>query len=106
MRNYDTTNSLPYPRVTEVQINYTASGQPSIVYFEQMAIVDSAQTVHHLDGQKTRHTLDLSQMTEPVAVVSPATGLVIPGKTVMAQDLMLGLLAFLRADQVRRDAQV
>lgn len=104
-RNYDTTTSRPYPRVTEVILRYSESSVPSIEYVEQMAVIDADRTVRHLAAAPTRHVLDLTAITEPVQVVHPATGLPIEGKAVTRQDLLLGLLAFLRADQLRRDAQ-
>lgn len=103
-RNYDTTNHKSYPRITEVNIEYGESGRPVIEYVERMAIVDGDSRVQHLAVQPTRHTLDLGSITEPVQVVHPDTGTPIPGQTVTSQQIMLGLLAFLRADQMRRDA--
>jgi hypothetical protein len=38
-----------------------------------------------------------------VQLVNPATGEYIPGQFVTKQQVMLSLLAFLRADQLRRD---
>ena len=103
-RNYDTTNHKSYPRITEVNIEYGESGRPVIEYVERMAIVDGDGQVRHIDSGATRHTLDLASITEPVQVVHPATGVPIPGQTVTSQQLMLSMLAFLRADQVLRDA--
>ena len=103
-RNYDTTNSRPYPRVTHIQINYPATGIPQITYVEQMAIVDGDGTVQHLSQGATTHVLDLSLIPQPVQVVHPSTDAPIPGLTTTADDASLRLLAFLRADQKRRDA--
>lgn len=104
-RNYDTTGHKPYPRITKIDITYSEAGIPAIEYVEQTAVVDGNGSVQHIGAGATRHTLDLASVTEPVQIVHPATGLPIPGQTVTSQQLMLGLLAFLRADQVRRDAQ-
>lgn len=103
-RNYDATSHKPYPRVTEVSIKYSAGGTPSITYLERDAVVDGDGHVQHLDGGAQWRTLDLTAITEPVQVVHPATGADIPGMTVTQQQVMLGLLAFLRADQRRVDA--
>lgn len=103
MRNYDTTNHRPYPRVTAISIQYSAAGVPLIEYIEQMAVVDGTGTVQHIDVPSSRHILDLAAITEPVQMVYPATGKAIPGKSVTSEDLQLGILAFLRADQKRRD---
>lgn len=102
-RNYDTTGHKPYTRVTAVSINYSSAGVPSIEYTEQLAVVDGNGVVQHLNAASSRHVLDLGQITEPVQVVHPATGQPIPGMTATQQGVMLGILAFVRADQVRRD---
>ena len=102
-RNYDTTSHKPYPRITEITIRYTTSRIPSIEYVEQMAILDGNGNVQHLDASTSRHVLDLNKITEPVQVVDPATGQPIANQTVTQQQIMLGLLAFLRADQNKRD---
>ena len=102
-RNYDTTTKKPYPRVTQINIKYTAAGVPLIDYLEQMAIVDGDNMVRHLEGGATSHTLDLTQLTQPVIERDPATGAEVPGVTHTADSVMRGLLAFLRADQLRRD---
>ncbi len=105
-RNYDTTTQNPYPRITEVTISYPQSGDPAVEYVERMAIVDGNGHIQHLDNGSTRNVLDLSSINEPAQVVNPATGQPIHGMTATRQQVMLGLLAFLRADQVRRDAEV
>ncbi len=105
-RNYDTTIHKPYPRITEINIRYAASGAPQIEYVEQMAIVDADGSVQHLEGGAARHSLDLAHITDPVQLVEPATGQPIEGQTVTKRQLMLGLLAFLRAEQLRRDTEV
>lgn len=102
-RNYDTTASKPYPRVTAISIRYPTNGVPLIDYVEQMAIVDGDGMVQHLEGGSTSHSLDLSQITQPVQAVDPATGADIPGLTFTSNTVMLGLLAFLRTDQKRRE---
>lgn len=103
-RNYDTTNHKPYPRVSRVEITYSEAGAPTIEYIEHMAVVDGDGKVQYLAAQPSRHILDIGAIAEPVQVINPATGLPIPGQVATQQQLMLGMLAFLRADQLRRDA--
>ena len=103
-RNYDTTNHKPYPRVTALDIKYDKSGVPSVEYVEQMAVVDGNGEIQHIDESVNRYALEFSLITEPVQLVNPVTGEAIPGQFTTTQQLMLGLLAFLRADQLRRDA--
>ncbi|MEN9885470.1 MAG: hypothetical protein RL758_48 [Pseudomonadota bacterium] len=104
-RNYDTTKRIPYPRITEVTLRYPESGLPVVEYTEVMAIVDATGQVQHLDRGATRHVMDLTAITEPVQIPDPATGQPIPGQTAEKRQVMLGLLAYLRADQLRRDAE-
>lgn len=103
MRNYDTTNGLPYPRVSRIEIDYAEDGTPRVEYVERMAIVDTGGSVRHIDSGVSRHRLDLAAISEPVQMVNPATGEEIPGQTTTVQQTMLALLAFLRADQNLRD---
>lgn len=103
-RNYDTTAHTPYPRITDISLHYAADGSVAAEYTEVMAVVDGNGAVQHLSNGASRHRLDMDTITEPVQIVHPATGAAIPGQTVTKQQLMLGLLAFLRADQMRRDA--
>jgi hypothetical protein len=102
-RNYDTTGHKPYPRVTEVNIKYSPTGESHTEYTEQLAVVDGDNNVQHIDASASRHVLDFASITEPVQLVNPATGEYIPGQFVTKQQVMLSLLAFLRADQLRRD---
>ncbi len=102
-RNYDTTTKKPYPRVTQITIKYPTNGVPQVDYLEQMAIVDGDGMVRHLEGGATSHTLALSLITQPVVEREPATGAEAPGVTHTSDSVMRGLLAFLRADQLRRD---
>ncbi len=105
MRNYDTRGHKTYPRVTKLEITYDRAGRPSAEYIEQTAIVDGDGNVQHINASETRHTLDFSLITEPVQLVNPVTGDAIPGQFTTSQQVMLGLLAFLRAGQKRRDAE-
>ncbi len=103
-RNYNTTTKTPYPRVVSINIHYPANGIPEVSYVEQMAIVDASGAVHHLADCATTHPLDLLAILQPVRAVDPSTGADIPGMTFTSDAVMVGLLAFLRADQKRRDA--
>lgn len=105
MRNYDTTTHNPYPRITAINITYSKAGVPEVIYVEQQAVVDGDGHVQHLSDTPVQKRLDLSGISEPVQIVHPATGAAIPGMTVTSQQLMLGLLAFVRADQKRLDQE-
>lgn len=103
MKNYDTTSGLPYTRVSEVAIRDYGNGNISIEYSEKEALLDAAGKVHPLTDAINKYVLDLSQITEPVQAVDPATGADIPGLTFTKNQVFLGILAFIRADQKRRD---
>lgn len=102
-RNYDTTQHKPYPRVTQVTIDYSQSGVPTVRYVEQLSVVDGDNKVQHLASAPVQRLLDLSKIQAPIQIVNPSTGADIPGMTVTIQQLMLGILAVLRADQKRLD---
>lgn len=104
-RNYDTTTKTPYVRVPQIEIRYSPTAETKVTYVELMAIVDANDKVQHLDGVGVQVKMDLDSITEPVQCVDPQTGADIPGMTITKDQLMLGILAFIRADQIRRDAE-
>lgn len=104
-RNYDTTTHNPYPRVTEIHVTYSRAGVPDVVYVERMAVVDGDGHVQHLSDTPVQRHLDLTKFTEPVQIPNPATGEYFPGMTAELQQLMLGIFAYIRADQKRRDQE-
>ena len=91
--------------MTQINLKYPANGVPQIDYTEQQAIVDTDGNVQHLATGSFNHSIDLTQITQPVQAVDPATGADIPGVSFTSNTVMLGLLAFLRADQKRRDGE-
>lgn len=103
MKNYDTTSGLPYTRVSEVAIRDYGNGNISIEYSEKEALLDASGKVHHLVENTDKFVLDLEKITEPVQAVNPATGADIAGLTFTKNQVFLGILAFIRADQKRRD---
>ena len=101
-RSYDTTLGLPYPRVGRILIDYPESGAPTVEYIERTAIVDAAGDVRLLDGVGTTHRMQIPALTQPVQLVDPATGALMGGTTTV-RDLLLGITALLRRDQLLRD---
>lgn len=101
-RNYDTTNNLPYPRVTRIIIDYPESQAPTVDYVERTAIVDSSGAIRMLDGGGQQVRMQVPGATEPVGLVDPATGASIPGSTTV-QELLMGITAMIRRDQLLRD---
>lgn len=104
-RNYDARESQVFVRVPQVEIRYDKNNVPDITYVELFAIVDGDNKLQHLDGVGVQVRLDINKITEPVQCVDPITGEPIPGMSVTKEQLVLGLLAFIRADQKRRDLQ-
>jgi hypothetical protein len=104
-RNYDTTGHKLFPRVPEIRIFYPPDGTPRVKYLECTALVDGDGKVRHTDAGASEHIIDLEKITEPVQCVRPDTGEPIQGMAVTRGQLMLSLLAFIRADQKRRDSE-
>ncbi len=102
-RNYDTRTGI-YPRIDRIEIEYPATGLPVIHYVERQAVLISGET-KFLDTTPERHTLQIDPTAAGIPLVHPTTGEVIAGQQVSVQQLMLGMTAVLRADQLRRDAQ-
>ena len=105
MRNYDTTNGLPFPRVSSVHFTYPTEGNPLMTYNERNAIIDASGQVHFIDGGERQCTfeVDFSKALDPIHLIDPKTGTVIAGATTTIQELLLGLTALIRGDQAERD---
>jgi hypothetical protein len=102
MVNYNTTLGLPYIRISEISIKDYGNGNMDLVYYENEAIRDTNGIVYHLTDKIQKFALDLSNFAEPVQAVDPATGSDISGMTFTSNQVLLGILAFIRADQKRR----
>jgi hypothetical protein len=104
-RNYYTTGGLPYPRVGRIVIDNLESGPLQVEYIERTAIVDASGAVRMLDGGGQQVRMHIPPPLQPVQLVDPATGAVIAGTT-SVRELMLGITAMLRRDQLLRDGEV
>ena len=104
MSNYNTTNGLPYTRIPEISIKDFGNGNLQLEYYEKLALLDANGTVHHLLNDINKFTLDLSKIQEPVQAVDPVTGDDIPGLSFTQNQIFLGIIAFIRQDQKRREA--
>ncbi len=105
-RNYDTRNHQIFPRVERIEIQYPASGVPSIAYTERQAVVLEGHT-QFLDGQAQLIGLRINppNFADRIPLVNPATGEEIPGQTTSLQDVLMAITAVLRNDQLSRDAK-
>lgn len=104
--NYNTKNGLPFPRVSNIYLSYPTNGKPLLTYTERMAIADAGGQVHFLDTAPQQCTIeiDFSQANEPIQLINPETGDNIPGMVSSLQELLLGLTAVIRVDQIAREA--
>jgi hypothetical protein len=104
MRNYSTQNHNVFPRIDEISIKYPASGVPVIEYVERQAVVLNG-VVTFLNDTPVRHTLGINPpaFADKLPVYNLATGEKIEGKEVTMQELLLGMGAVIRNDQLKRD---
>jgi hypothetical protein len=90
--------------VCRIVIDHHEDGTSTVDYIERTAIVDSAGAVRLLDGGGEKFRMHLPEPTQPVGLVSPATGAQIPG-SVTVQSLLVGMTAMCRRDQLLRDGE-
>jgi hypothetical protein len=104
--NYDTRNNQIFPRIERIEIQYPASGIPSITYTERRAVVLDGKT-QFLDGAAHPYPLHIEppKFSDRIPLVNPATGELIEGQTTSLKEVLMGITAVLRNDQVRRDAE-
>ncbi len=106
MRNYDTTNGLPFVRIRRITADYSPNVPPSISYDEERAMVDSDRKVHSLSEVAVKHTLIVSpgSVETRIGLIDLDTGEPVEGTTSL-MDLIMGIGALIRADQLRRDTE-
>lgn len=105
MRNYDTTNGLPFVRIRRITADYSPNVPPSISYDEERAMVDSDGKVHSLSDVAIKYTVSIpaENVGARIGLIDLDTGAPIEGTTSLL-DLIMGIGALIRADQLRRDA--
>lgn len=105
-RNFDTRDHQIFPRVEKIEIQYPASGTPSIIYSERNAVLLS-NGVNFLDGAANLYGLQINppSFTDRIQLVNPATGEAINGQTTSLQEVLMGITAVIRFDQLRRDEE-
>ena len=104
MRNYSTQNHNVFPRIDEISIKYPASGVPVIEYVERQAVVLNG-VVTFLNDTPVRYTLSINPpaFMDKLPLWNLSTGDKIEGKEVTMQELLLGMGAVIRNDQLKRD---
>lgn len=104
MRNYDTTNFKPYPRITKIEITYSETGVPNVEYVEQMAIIDGNGNISLLASPATRHVLPAEILAMSAPAIKSLTGETLEGSFYTCQELVRGFHSYLRVDQNLRDS--
>ena len=109
LANYDSsTPGVPYVRVHKLVIEYPADDSPGnpivlvqIYQSEAVVLADGTRRTLRADLPTLTATVDTPQeWTDPIPLVHPTTGEALTGTTTM-QQVMMGLLACIRAEQTR-----
>jgi len=102
MRNYDSSQvGVPYIRVPAIQINYPQPLHAAIRFQEVEAVILADGSPRQLNELGERSfTVSPSQMSDVIQLVDPTTGVDLPGQTMTVMQLMLGMLAVIRREQV------
>lgn len=105
-QNFDTTNGLPWPRVSRIVIELDTDGNGFGEYTERMAVTTTDGAIRYLEDPGTCHNIEIpaSDMTNPVPMVNPATGDNI-GQSTNAQMFYMCALALIRDHQKARESQ-
>lgn len=106
MNHYDSTQvGVPFVRVRDLRITYPAANTASIVCTEEEAVRLTGDAIRSFGdiGSLTFNVLP-QHMQMLVPLVDPATGQALPGNPSMSYlQIMLGILAAVRAQQLLRD---
>lgn len=106
MRNYDTTLGLPYIRVDALNIDY-GSDHITVSLIEGESVVLGG-AVRRLDTDPTHYQFRLPLNPDTLLERHPLrnynTGEPLPEGTVSLGEVMMGMLAIIRSQQLKRDA--
>ena len=105
MNNYDGSQvGVPYVRVHQITIYYPDGNQtPAFAAEQSMAIKLADGTIRNLDPMPDLSApLDFTRGDDPVALVNPSDGSDLGASTTLNQ-VFLGVLAVLRAEQIKAD---
>lgn len=104
--NYDSSSiGVPYTRVRDLRITYPAPNTAHVVCTEEQAVKMADGSVRSLGDQGyLTFQIDPADMLTAVPLVDPTSGQPLPGGPTMTyQQVMLGILAAVRAQQRERD---
>ena len=101
--NYNTTQvGVPYCRATNIEINWTDGSTPKTVrVWQHLAVKLADGTVRNLEPLQ-QFTSELIFSDDPIPLVDPETGDPL-GADTNSNMVMLGVLALLRAEQIKRN---
>lgn len=100
--NYDaSTVGVPYVRVPTIQIRYPKPLHGYVTFQEVEAVLLADGTIRQIGdlGEKS-FEIKPEDMADVLQLVDPNTGSNIPGATMTVQNLMLGILAIIRREQI------
>jgi len=94
----------PYVRVDEINIKYNKPDEAFVTFNEVEAILtDTGQVLKIRDIGKVSMTINPWDMDVDLQIVHPASAAAIPGMMTSYQNVMLGILAAIRKNQLERD---
>lgn len=104
--NYNSTQpGAVYRRINRITIEYPTPLTASVRANETEAVVEIGGGVaHKRDTRSLAVDVAPADFSRVMQLVDPTTGADLPGATMTVQALMLGMLAFLRAEQRRLDS--
>lgn len=102
-RNYTVALGKPFVRASQLILDYVAPNTANVRVSEELAVLTDTGTIEHIrDLGDTRFTINPSDMPTALPLVHPATGQPL-GPSMTYEQLMLGLLAAVRKNQLERD---
>jgi hypothetical protein len=102
-RNYTVALGKPFVRVSQLIIDYPAPSTAHVRMSEELAILTDTGTIEKIrDLGDTRFVIGPGDMATSLTLVHPATAQPL-GPTMTYEQLMLGLLAAVRKNQLERD---
>ena len=102
-RNYTVALGKPFVRVSQIIIDYPAPNTAQVRMNEELAVLTDTGVVEKIrDLGDTRFTINPGDMATALPLVHPATAQPL-GPSMTYEQLMLGLLAAVRKNQLERD---
>ena len=103
--NYNSTNvGVPYVRCNNIQLQYPENGIPHVTIDQALAVKLADGTVREIQQlQSLSFVLDMANnATTPIPLIDPTSGASL-GSSTNLQQLMLGILAAIRVQQLQQN---